>query len=79
MLKILLALLLTLDTMVLLLLVTGITYTILWGGVNILLPGLGLIIRSDLILILLFIVEMFLVAISILLFRYIKKSSDKLS
>ena len=76
MLKILLALLFALDAAVLFLLIIGTIAQIMAGGsINILLPGLGLIVSLSGLLILLFIVEMFLVTLTMILFRHIKNSS----
>lgn len=75
MLKILLILLAIVDAGVFILLVSGIILSIKWGGGNILFPGLGLVVALPLVLFVLFVTEVALVAITYLLFRYIRKQS----
>ena len=76
MLKVLLALLLALDAAGLLLLIVGAIAQIMSpGGINILLPGLGLVISFSLVLFVLFVIEIFLIIITAMLFRYIKNNS----
>ena len=79
MLKILLTFLVILEIGIAALLILGIIASIKMGGGSILLPGLGLIISMPLLLGVVFIIEMILVAISIILYRYIKNNSGRLA
>lgn len=79
MLKILLALLIIADIAVLLPLVFCLYIFVKFGGGNILLPGLGIIISGPGLLVFLLIIETILMTLTFLLARYIKKSSDKLA
>lgn len=76
MLKILLALLTVLFAALLILLVIGVIASIMAGGGNVLLPGVGLIISLPFLLVVLLVIEIALAAIMLILFKYI--SSRKL-
>lgn len=47
-------------------------------GTNILLPGVGLIVAGEFLFILLLLVEVILVSITLILFRRLRRDSDKL-
>lgn len=75
MLRILLVLLTIVDAGVFILLVSGIMLSIKSGGGNVLFPGLGLVAALPLVLFVLFVIEVALLAITFLLFRYVRKQS----
>jgi len=78
MLKVLLAFLIILDLGILILLIIAIIASINAGGGNVFFPGLGVVVSLPFLLGLVFIFEIFLVGISTILYRFIKKRSGKL-
>jgi uncharacterized membrane protein len=70
MLKLLIALLITVEILLIPLMIFSL-------GTNILLPGVGLIISGNLIFLLLLVVEILLVLLTVILFRRLKNQSDK--
>lgn len=71
MLKIILAVLIIIE-------ISIIPLMFLFPGTNILLPGLGLIISGELIILLFLFVEIFLISITIILFRRVRRGSGNL-
>lgn len=74
-----LTLLFTLDLAVLALLILGVIASIKAGGGSILFPGLGLVVSLPFILATVFVTELGLVALTLLLYQYIKNNSGKLA
>ncbi|MGI8495218.1 MAG: hypothetical protein ACR2L1_07885 [Pyrinomonadaceae bacterium] len=73
MLKILLAFLIAVEILIFLLMLYCLT------GINVLLPGLGLIISGGLIAVVLLVVQVILVLISLLLYRRIRRDSGNMA
>ncbi len=73
MLKILLAFLIAVEILIFLLMLYCLT------GINVLLPGLGLIISGGLIAVALLVVQVILVLISLLLYRRIRRDSGNMA
>lgn len=76
-LKILFGLFTALSAGLLILLIIGAVISIMAGGGNVLLPGLGLVVSLPFLLIVLFVIEIALVTITIMLFRYISSRKFK--
>ena len=79
MLKILLTFLILLDLTVFALLIFGVIASIKAGGGSVLLPSLGMVVSLPLVLAVIFVIELGLVAMTIILYRYIKDGSGKLA
>lgn len=78
MLKILLTFLITLDLALFALLIFGVIASFKVGRWSILFPSLGLVVSMPLVLTVIFVIELGLVAVTVILYRYIEGNSGRL-
>ncbi len=79
MLKVLLAILIIIDLGVLALLITGIVASINAGGGSVLFPGLGLVVALPLVLCAAFVLEVILIGVTLIVYRFTVSNGDNLN